>query len=186
MFLDCGPIAANVRAMRTSSLVVTLFSLGLLTFACGTSSSSTTAPTCAQLQAQVNACPGFSQADKDSFGPFCASPRATDACRSCIDGHLCVATEQCDLQCGKSKDGGSAGDSGAVDSGKPAPTCAQLQAQINACPGFTQAQKDQLGPFCASPTATDACRSCLDGNLCGVTEQCDPQCGKISDAGGGG
>jgi hypothetical protein len=173
--------------MRTPTLVVTLFSFGLLTFACGTSSSSTTAPTCAQLQAQIDACPGFSQADKDSLGPFCASARATDACRSCLDGHLCGVTEQCDPQCGKSSSaGGSIGDSGPVDSGKPPPTCAQLQTQINACAGFTQAQKDQIGPFCASASATDACRSCLDGNLCGVTEQCDPQCGKTGDAGGGG
>lgn len=106
--------------MRTSTLVVTLFSLGLPTFACGTSSSSTTAPTCAQLQTQINTCPGFSQADKDSLGPFCASARATDACRSCLDGHLCGVAEQCDPQCGKSSsDGGSIGDSGSIlDSGQ--------------------------------------------------------------------
>ena len=172
---------AEVVVMRTSTLVVT-FTLGLLAFACGPSSSATSAPTCAQLQTQINACPNFSQADKDSLGPFCASPRATDACRSCLDGHLCGVTEQCDPQCGKSSsDGGSIGDSGKVP-----PTCAQLQTQVNACPGFTQGQKDQFGSFCASPAATDACRSCLDGNLCGVTGQCDPQCGKLGDAGGGG
>ncbi len=67
---------------------------------------------------------------------------------------------------------------------KTPPTCAQLQTQINACTNISQAGKDLLGPFCA--TASDACRSCLDGQLCGVTEQCDPQCGKIGDAGGGG
>ena len=168
--------------MRTPTLVVTL-ALGLFTFACSSTTSSTPAPTCAQLQTQINACANISQSGKDSLGPFCAA--ASDACRSCLNNNLCGVTEQCDPQCGKSSDGGSTGDSGnAVDSGKTPPTCAQLQTQINACTNISQSGKDALGPFCA--TASDACRSCLDGTLCGVTSQCDPQCGKIGDAGGGG
>jgi hypothetical protein len=58
----------------------------------------------------------------------------------------------------------------------PAPTCEQLQSQIDGCSNLPQTAKDSLGPFCAK--ASEACRSCLDGKLCGVTEQCDPACGK--------
>ena len=98
--------------MPKTSPFVASFAFALLAIACGTSSSSA-APTCAQLQTQINACPNFSQADKDSLGPFCASPRATDACRSCLDGHLCGVTEQCDPQCGKAaSDGGALADGG--------------------------------------------------------------------------
>ena len=75
-------------------------------------------------------------------------------------------------------------DGGPADGGKSAPTCNALQTQLDACSNVSQPAKDQLARFCA--TASEACRSCLDGTLCGTTEQCDPLCGKVADAGGGG
>lgn len=59
---------------------------------------------------------------------------------------------------------------------KSAPSCEDLQTQINACKNMSQSAKDSLGPFCAK--ASEECRACLDGKLCGVTESCDPACGK--------
>jgi hypothetical protein len=70
---------------------------------------------------------------------------------------------------------------GPTSGAKAAPSCADLQSQLNACTNISQSTKDKFAGFCA--TAADACRSCLDGNLCGVTEQCDPACGKTSDGG---
>ncbi len=72
------------------------------------------------------------------------------------------------------------------DSAKAAPSCADLQKQLNGCTTIKQSTKDSFGTFCGA--SSEACRSCLDGVLCGVTEQCDPQCksAAVADAGDGG
>ena len=171
--------------MRKSTFaVITFFAVALFTNACSSGTTAASAPTCSQLQTQLDACPNLATADKSHFAPFCAT--TSDACRACLDNHLCGVTEQCDSQCSKISDGGpdSGSDGAPADGGKAAPTCAALEMQFDACMNVPQSVKDQLARFCA--TASEACRSCLDGTLCGTTEQCDPVCLKISDAGGGG
>ena len=61
------------------------------------------------------------------------------------------------------------------DDAAKAPSCEELQRQINTC-SFPQTTKDQFMSFCTGKT--EACRACLDGKLCGVTESCDSACGK--------
>ncbi|MDB4944232.1 MAG: hypothetical protein JWP97_3766 [Labilithrix sp.] len=154
--------------MRLSA-IVSVLTVAAIAYGCGTSNSSSSAPSCADLQKQINACTNISQAGKDSLAPFCAT--ASEDCRSCLDGTLCGVTEQCDPQCKKSE----------ADSGKPPPSCSDLQTQINGCSNISQGTKDSFGAFCGS--VSTACRSCLDGDLCGVTEQCDSVCGKTADGG---
>ncbi len=64
---------------------------------------------------------------------------------------------------------------------KVAPTCAQLQTQINACATVSKFLKDNFAATCAP--LSEACRACVDGVVCGITEQCDGACGKLGDAG---
>lgn len=68
----------------------------------------------------------------------------------------------------------AAGDAGTDAS--TAPSCDVLQAQVDACTTLSQNSKDTFPTFCSSISA--GCRACLDGVLCGVTEQCDSLCGK--------
>ncbi len=57
-----------------------------------------------------------------------------------------------------------------------APTCDALQKQYDACTNVSAESKANFGPFCTN--ASDDCRRCLDGTLCGTTEQCDALCKK--------
>ena len=66
------------------------------------------------------------------------------------------------------------------DTDDSAPTCADLRAQYDACPGgHTKENSDAFDAVC--PQVSEDCRSCLDGKLCGVTEQCDSLC-KVSSS----
>src|SRR5262249_4738153 len=71
--------------------------------------------------------------------------------------------------------GADASDAG-LEASKLVPSCENLKAQIDACDKISQDAKDSMPAFCAG--VSEACRACLDGTLCGVTEQCDPVCGK--------
>jgi hypothetical protein len=221
--------------MRTSYVLAGALSVIAASYACEATQDGTSAPSCADLQQEINACTNVPPSTKSSLGTFCA--RTSDECHTCLRGHLCGVTEQCDTTCGKleadapARDAGSdGGTSGATDGG--APTCDSLQAQLEACPALNGAKpsftgfcgqvspecrtcfdgklcgvsvscaapcqvstaascatlqgqidactnvpastKESFGPFCAAASA--ACRACLDQNLCGVTEQCDPLC----------
>jgi hypothetical protein len=85
--------------MRSVPFVLGVVFVGLLSYGCGSDDGDADAPSCEELQTQIDACTNISQNGKDSLGPFCAT--ASAACRSCLDGKLCGTTEQCDPACGK-------------------------------------------------------------------------------------
>ncbi len=64
------------------------------------------------------------------------------------------------------------------DSAAGGPSCAELKTQVDACTTLSQSFKDSFLTTCAEPRITAACRSCLNGKVCGVTENCDRVCGK--------
>jgi hypothetical protein len=51
-----------------------------------------------------------------------------------------------------------------------------MKTEIDACDNISQETKDAFSKVCAG--FSEDCRACLDGTLCGVTEQCDPLCKK--------
>lgn len=51
-------------------------------------------------------------------------------------------------------------------------SCASLVAEARTC--FDEATVAEVAKFCEA--ASQACRDCLGGKICGVTEGCDPLC----------
>lgn len=78
--------------------------------------------------------------------------------------------------------GGDAGSGDGNGSADGAPTCDDLQVEANGCKTSTQGEKDQFAQVAATCKSqarfTADCRKCLSGKICGVTESCDPLCGK--------
>ncbi len=73
---------------------------------------------------------------------------------------------------------GACGDDDSSTSSSGGPSCAELKTQVDACTTIKQETKDAFLATCAEPRFTASCRSCLNGKLCGVTEDCDRLCGK--------
>lgn len=88
--------------MPSLSFLVPSFCILILASGCGPGGSTASAPSCDELLTEYKTCqPVRTQGQLDTFNSFCASPRASDSCRSCLKGKLCGVTESCDPACGK-------------------------------------------------------------------------------------
>jgi hypothetical protein len=103
-------------------------------------------------------------------GGGCGNPNPPELKSSALDAGRVLAIPPVGADAGDGDDGG--GDAGANE----APSCEELKTQIDACTNISQPTKDGFLGVCAEFSAE--CRACLDNVLCGVTEQCDPACGK--------